>query len=282
MLKNFGDFICFSSLGRVFYELFRNVDDPISIGEWWHMNKRIVLFSFALIVVFAVAGRACLGSRNSDTRVMQLELMDRIWIPENGKYTPYFILAKTADDYLLLREHTTGPCAFSFSDSPNSFYANSALDEFLNVEFVKRFSPEVQSFFLESDVVITSESSIGSCGEDTDQIQRVFFAPSWTEVTGRHNSTGLQEGALLSEKLTMEYRKATNDDGELSVWWLRTPDTWYTNRVHCINEEGGVSSASTLDDTGVYKADVRPAFRISSQIPIVFEYEQWRMQINAE
>lgn len=243
------------------------------------MKRIILVLIIALAVLTGCAHSSFLGFSMQERTIKE---MDRLWIPENGKHVPFLVLDKTESDYLLIREHTTGPCAFVYPDSPNSYYANSALDDYLNSEYASRFSPEVQAYLLESDVVITKESSIGYCGGETEIIQRVFYVPSWTEATGMHNSIGLKEGSQFSKEFQRNFLSATNDKKEPSAWWLRTPDTWDFNRVFGINEDGGVSTGSTVDSLAVYEAEVRPVFRVSVEIPIVYENEQWRMRINTE
>jgi hypothetical protein len=244
--------------------------------------KKIVI----LLLVFTLASVAsgCISVLTAKSAVQErvLEKMDRLWIPENEESIPFLVLEKTEHDYLFIREHTTGPCAFVYRDSPNSYYANSALDDYLNTEYAGRFSSEVYAYILESDVVITKEFSIGCCGGETETIQRIFFVPSWTETTGMYNSIGLKEGNLFSKEFKQNYLATTNDIGEPSAWRLRTPNTWDFNRVFGINEDGGVSSGSTVDSFAVYEAEVRPVFRVSTAIPIVYENEQWYMRINTE
>lgn len=242
--------------------------------------KKIAVLLLVLTSVFT--GCTSVSTTASSVQERVLKAMDRIWIPENGEYVSFLVLEKTECDYLLIREHTTGPSAFAYANSPNSYYANSALDDYLNSEYASRFSPEVQAYLLESDVVITKESSIGCCGRETEIIQRVFYVPSWTEATGMHNSIGLKEGSQFSKEFQQNFLSATNDKKEPSAWWLRTPDTWDFNRVFGINEDGGVSTGSTVDSLAVYEAEVRPVFRVSVEIPIVYENEQWRMRINTE
>ncbi len=236
-------------------------------------NKVVVLIIMLFLLVNVEA--SCMNEQNDTIHIMQPKAMDRIWIKEYDQYVAFIILEKTEKAYLVIREHTTGPSAFSYINSPNSYYANSELDDFLNTEYAGRFSTEVSHFFLKSYIQITTESSIGCCGGTTEYIKRIFYVPSWAEMTGRHNSSYLQEGNLISEAFKITHIKATNDAGAPSAWWLRTPSTWHYNRVLGINEEGGVSAGSTMDSSGVYVADVRPMFRISTKISILRINDEW-------
>lgn len=237
------------------------------------MSKKAFRLTLVVICITLLQGLSAFAIQDEDTE--KPRIMERIWIKENDEYTPFIILQKTESDYLLIREHTTGPCAFSYFDSESSYYANSALDNFLNQEYSSRFSCDIQEYLLRSAIEITSETSIGFCGGQTEYIERVFFIPSWTEATGKYNSSGLKEGNLFSNEFTKLALKATNDAGEPSAWWLRTPSTWYFNQVLGINEEGGVSTGLTVDSFGVYTADVRPVFRISSRITVVSIDGRW-------
>lgn len=241
------------------------------------MKRKTLLFGAALLAALAVTG--CDSAAPADRPI---GLMDRLWLPEDGQYTPFYVLDQTPETLLLLREHTTGPSLFCEGDSMNTYYAGSALDSFLNTEYACRFSDEIRAYFVEIDVVITAEAAIGYCGRETESIRRVFFAPSWTEITGRSNNVCLREGVSFAERLTASTRAATTDGGAPSVWWLRTPNTWYPNIVLCVNEEGGMASAMTMTDGEAYPMDVRPAFRVSAGIPIVREDGQWRVRTGTQ
>ena len=238
------------------------------------MKNIMIILIMTLFLAVYVEG-SLYDTRYKNNHGKQPEEMERIWIKENDKFVAFIILEKSDNAYLVIREHTTGPSAFSYIDSKNSYYGSSALDDFLNLEYAGRFSSEISSFILESEIQITAESSIGCCGGMTEYIHRKFYVPSWTEMTGRHNNSCLQEGRLISAGFSKAYIKATNDEGAPSVWWLRTPSTWHFNRVLGINEEGGVSTGTTLDSLGVYTADVRPVFRISTQISVVGSNNEW-------
>ncbi|MGN1019488.1 MAG: DUF6273 domain-containing protein [Aristaeellaceae bacterium] len=244
------------------------------------MKKKVALF--LVFILAAALGCSCAWNGGLPAQEGQIQELDRLWIPENGEYVPFLVLKKTERDYLLIREHTTGPSAFVYGDSPNSYYGHSALDDYLNTEYASRFSSEVQAYLVESEVVITRESSIGVCGEEMETIRRIFYVPSWTEATGMHNSIGPEEGSLFSREFMQRCLVATNDQGEPAAWWLRTPDTWHFNRVFGISEYGSTFTGTTVDSITVYKAGVRPVFRVSSAMPVALENGQWRMRVNTE
>lgn len=224
-------------------------------------NIKLCVFLLVLILGIVVVLNLLLNFSGEEIK--------RVWLLENGQNTPYFILEEKDNNYLLIREHVLESHEFVYPDAEDSYYANSALDDFLNEEFINYFSEDMKKYFIESNVEITTKESIGCCGGETEYIQRVFFVPSWTEATGMHNSVSLEEGRYL--KKLEKVRAATNDNGEIAYYWLRTPNTWNFNRVLGIAESGGVFTGSTVDSLEVYKAGVRPMCRINANAPIIFE-----------
>lgn len=244
--------------------------------------KKFMICLLMFTIMLTITDNKKLSTVECAEKEKVVEEMERIWIPENEKYVPFIVLEKTEVSYLLMREYTAGSSPFVYGDSLSSYYGNSALDDYLNTEYARLFSDEVKAYLLESDIVITKASSIGCCGGETEIIHRVFYVPSWTEATGMYNSIGLQEGNQFPEKFKQMYLATENDKGEPVTWWLRTPDTWDFNRVFGINEDGGVFVGSTVDDITVYEAEVRPVFRVSIEMPIVYENGQWYMRMDTE
>lgn len=232
-----------------------------------------VMFAVILFVVsFILLNK--LFTKNQHQEIKQLFLI------ENGQYVPYYILDKTDDYYLLIRKNVIGPHPFCFESAEvSSYYNNSAIDVYLTTDFLNSFPKDIQDYFIVSEITITSKNSIGICGKEVERIKRKIFIPSYSEVTGRSTSVLLNEGKLFSKDFLKEYGVANNEKDEPSAWWLRTPDTWYYNRVVGVNEEEGIGVGSTIDDVEIYQNYVRPVIKVSSKIPIEIDNDQWKAVI---
>ncbi len=215
-----------------------------------------------------------------------------IYLKENNEYVPYIVLT---DDYngsgntLLLRKYPLSEERV-FDDSGRnipSYYNNSDIDIFLNNDFYESLSEEVQDKIIYSDISITNESSIGVTGEETETISRKVFLLAYSEVIEpRSSSTLNNEGELLKyfedgSGIEQEERRiAYTENGESSSWWLRTPDTWYSNISSGVGENGGIGAmphkmtGSYENPTGMVTSGVRPAFCMPNDVSIVYEFNE--------
>ena len=203
---------------------------------------------------------------------------ERVYLREGGVDVPFLLLTERDDSVLLLREHVIGPLPFSHPDSPSCYYAHSAVDDYLTGEYLSLFDDRVRALMLITPVTITAQASIGVCGEETETIDRRAYLLSWTETTGRYDSTSPQEGQYIGQFRDGELLRATDDVGADAAWWLRTPDTWYWYSVLCVNEDGGIGTRMSLTDTGVQECGVRPAIRFAKDTPVVHRDGRWYIQ----
>jgi hypothetical protein len=195
----------------------------------------------------------------------------KIYIEENGGNILYLVLT---DDYngncLLLREHLLDePRIFNKHGLNSAYYENSEIDLYLNNGFLKTLSPAVKDKIADSTITITAKESIGVCGTKTQSITRQVFLLSYTEVGGAKSSTNVSEGIALKYFDSKNSLVAKTASGEISSWWLRTPNTWYYNVVCAVTADGVIGMTSVGGTEGDYVNGVRPAFCLSQDTEIV-------------
>ena len=86
----------------------------------------------------------------------------RVYLEENNQYVPFIVLS--CENYkgcLLLREYLLDErVCYNDAQEYASYYKNSNIDSYLNNEYIKSLSPQIQSCILTSDVEITSKEAI--------------------------------------------------------------------------------------------------------------------------
>lgn len=199
------------------------------------------------------------------------EYDNRVYIMEDGKFTPYLVLT---DDYnghcLLLREYLLKdkqPFNNPHQFCP-SYYENSSIDLFLNNEFYTLFSDYVSDQIVESSIEITTKDSIAHSGEETLTILRKIFLLSYSELNYNARWVFVREGNQLSYFAENEKRVAFFEDGPRGAWWLRTPDTLDRYSGSVIDDNGIAGSAGLLHLGGTSHSGVRPAFCLPGELPV--------------
>lgn len=244
------------------------------------INKISVLKFVALTIVFSFlcsCGTRCDLLEPSFLRDIvyakgKLESQYTILIEEAGTYVPYLVLTdqyEGEDACLLLRKDALDqPQAFHRNKPYASYYSNSEIDCYLNSEFYFTLPEALRDVLYTSRITITSKSSLGYCGKDTEAIQRNIFLLSVVEAGGQSSATVPHEGHQLSYFSSNERRIVQTSSGTPTSWWLRTPNTWHDNVVCGVNTEGviGIGGIGGLGED--YLNGVRPAFCLPATTPI--------------
>jgi len=199
----------------------------------------------------------------------------RIYIKEDGVYTPFLIVDEHDGMLLLLREHVKCDLAYAYEDAHSCYYAGSAIDDYLSCDYLNSLVPSVQEMITAVPVEITARESIGICGDDIETIQRKVFILSRMEATGKSSSTSLKEGEQITSLKANSLLAATNDAGEATEWWLRTPNTWYWNLLSTIGSDGSSATQMSRDNYRLYSCGVRPAFYIKKEAIATGQGDGW-------
>lgn len=242
-----------------------------------------------VLIGIALAIWLCRGDENPDT--LEKIAYDHskknpvVYIKENDEYVPYLVLTSDYDgNVLLLRENVlpeempyersvhgrkNGAYFDSWaSDEYGSYYEESSIDEFLNTDFLDRFSPDMQAAIMDTRIEVTDKASYGKNQVNaTHMIERKVFLLSAVEL-GVNFSVGtsiVEEGASLKYFKTFlnkqnSERAAYKADGEVCPYWTRTPNVWETtyNVIAIGVEDELIDAFADQSDIGV-----RPAFCLS-------------------
>ena len=124
-------------------------------------------------------------------------------------------------------------------------------------------SQSVRDAIVDSTIVITDKSSLGSPVDATTNISQEIFLLSLKELNGKKPSITVDEGITLKYFVDdFNRRVADFSNGKKSPNWTRTPSTWGTYNVITI---GSVGIGSGMPDSLI---GVRPAFCLESSTPI--------------
>lgn len=203
----------------------------------------------------------------------------RVYIKEDDEYVPYLVLTSDYDgNVLLLREYLL-PEEMQYKPSKHpapegsvisggwthyeygSYYEESSIDEFLNTEFLERFSPAMQAAIMDTAIEVTDKKSYDadSWAEVTHTIERKVFLLSAVEL-GVEFSVGIcitEEGTPLKyfSGRGSSFQKAYKENGKAWPYWTRTPWIYETCMVTVIGVDYDILSMPADGHIGV-----RPAF----------------------
>ena len=254
-------------------------------------KKRLVIWVIsAVVIVVALLGAilAILPGRMrwSEEEYTTLEEMayDQsgkktfVYIRENGEYVPYQVVESDyGGNVLLFRENVLPeqmpyrPSPYGESASPfgggwawhdyGSYYEESSIDEYLNTDFPKVFSPAVQEAIVTTTIEVTDMESYSEekWAEATHMIERKVFLLSAVElgITFSVDYNITREGRPLKyfENTRHSVKKAYTTDATAWPYWTRTPWIWETCEVVVIGATYEMASATADGILGV-----RPAF----------------------
>ncbi len=235
------------------------------------MEKKIFAGVLAFVVLCLI-GCGCKDSGIKEARTLgelaydeNIELGYTVYLKENDTYVPYLVLTSDYNEHaLLLRKELLEENHVFHEDGYGyaSYYKDSAIDRFLNEEFVQLLEPEIQEAIVESEIIITAKESIGKAGEETELIERKVFLLSYAELGFTLFGATLKEGEALSYFQNPKNRIGYKKD-IATGWLLRSPAVHYFNMASGINKEGGYGGANAEKAYGV-----RPAFCLSDALEV--------------
>lgn len=226
-----------------------------------------------LIAVYAVFAVSCQCSH----RLAQTKIKDiaydvapafgyTVYIKEQGVYQPFLVLtSKYHGNVLLLRQHVMDTyCETNDEKAYTSYYANSKIDKYLNEDYLRKLSVDVQQQIIDSKIKIVAKESLGINGMKVDTIERKVFLLSLSEV-GYEKAIDFipDEGASLLYFDSGLKSCGVTDDGKVASWALRTPYTTYQMAVCILDGKGEMGIRNTWDKSGV-----RPAFCVSPNVKV--------------
>lgn len=195
----------------------------------------------------------------------------RIYIEEDGKYVPFIVLTSNYNgNCLLLREFLLDDLySYNSSGEYGSYYNGSNIDKFLNENYYLEISESTRRLIAESEIEITSKSAIDTHNDKIEIIKRYIFILSANEVNGALGSITLKEGKTLDYFKTIENRIAMFENLSTCSWMLRTPALEGGNTIMGISYNGSIGMGGINTIAGISENAVRPAFCISTDIPII-------------
>jgi len=194
-----------------------------------------------------------------------------VYLLENNTYVPYLVVTENYDgNCLLLRQNCLDtPMTYNPVDTIKpSYYEDCQIDVFLNTDYKKCLSDYTNNSLVDVDLIITTENSIGRCGNDLSTIKRNIFLLSLEELGYADGRILLMEGHELTYFKDKNNCIAATDSGALCQWYLRTPDTWGEEIISYIDIDGtyGTTGVTTIKgDTMNY---IRPALCLPKDTPI--------------
>ena len=222
--------------------------------------------TFILCITFVIGIALCACSGEKEVKKVSELAYDRtdstnlIFVLENGEYIPFLVLT---NDYggntLLLRKEITDNIR-RISDY-SAYYAKSEIDLYLNEDYLESLT-ELSQYLSTTSVEITCDDALGVSGLETETVERKVFLLSCNEVGISDSVNIAPEGELLEYFRNEENRKAYLD-GELSSWWLRTPNTYYLSCSYVIGDNNKIGFTNSYDQNGI-----RPAFCVDGDMKI--------------
>ena len=192
----------------------------------------------------------------------------RVYLEENNQYVPFIVLS--CENYkgcLLLREHLLDENVnYNNAQEYASYYKDSNIDNYLNNNYIKRLSPQIQNCILTSNIEITSKKAIDTHDGSIDIIKRKIFLLSANETNASVFSVA-KEGSPLKYFSTISNKIATYRNGEPDSWMLRTPAPRNGNTLIGIADDGSTGIG------GISKSGngIRPAFCIPCDTKITLK-----------
>ncbi|MEK3796092.1 DUF6273 domain-containing protein [Paenibacillus sp. FSL R7-0204] len=196
-----------------------------------------------------------------------------VYLKEDSGYVPYLVVSSNYGGNVLLLRRELLETMMPFNKNERhmwarsqygAYYEDSSIDQYLNGEFISRFSQATQEAMVSSDITITDKASIGVTGNSTIEISRKVFLLSLKELNGADSRASVAEGKTL-KFFDDDYKRrvAYLPNQEANPYWTRTPETWETSIVFTIGPKAtgaggadihsGVRPAFCLEGSTVYK-----------------------------
>lgn len=207
------------------------------------------------------------------TAISTLEVGTLVKVNENGAPVEYMIVNQglpssmydaSCDGCWLLRKDIAEKRKW---DSTNNDYQNSDIHAYLNGDWTSRYDAGILSQIKQVKIPYQNGTgSGGSVASGANGLSCKIFLLSGYEVgwTTSDNSYFPRDGAKLSyfssgTGSAANNKRIANYNGSATRWWLRSPNTRYTDYVWYVHSDGGCSYWSYYSTCGV-----RPAFILPS------------------
>lgn len=128
-------------------------------------------------------------------------------------------------------------------------WAQYPLNTYLNTRLYKAF-PDAWKQLMKQ---VKIKSSAGNKSNEIVNADCYIFIPSASEVDASYTiEPYASEGTLISHLSSQNARVCRKPDGTAVQYWLRSPNSGYTNYVYRVNASGGVEGITLPYTTGIY------------------------------
>lgn len=175
---------------------------------------------------------------------------DTVTLKYNGADTTFRVVHKnykTANKIVLMSENILENKQWHSSSANN--YSSSSIRTYLNSTVLGRFSSAIQNTIVTTSVACHDKSTAITCKDK-------IWLPSCTEV-GLSTNTSISpvEGSCFSYFSTdATNRRIKKLNGTANYWWLRTPNSYYSNFAWYVNTDGSDGTSGVTASYGVVLA----------------------------
>ncbi|WP_251422470.1 DUF6273 domain-containing protein [Lactococcus muris] len=193
-----------------------------------------------------------------------------VHIKEEGKLVPYLVLAKNyigQGNVLLLRKYLLDP-PMSFRDGwEEAYYGHSIPDAFMNKDFIKRLSKDIQGNIPLTELGIKPSAENAGMGH-IEKIKRKLFLLSDIDVgndRGKHRMGDERNLLYFKRKGGVKEDRLACLEGDSTPysWWLRTAFATDSVVVKVVSYEGKLGGGGVP-----YPAHIRPAFTLPPETEV--------------
>ncbi|GAX47347.1 DUF6273 domain-containing protein [Pseudolactococcus reticulitermitis] len=192
-----------------------------------------------------------------------------IYIPENGKLEPYYVLTKNyykQGNVLLMRKYVLNSAIPYKHEHSTSYYGNSLPDKFMNEVFIKEFPEKLQDEIPVTSINITDENSV-MFRKHAELIKRQFFTLLEKELG--------KDYPVTSDEMKIKYFSEDRHirslgklkTGDIVSWWLRGVDYHNRDNFAAIAKYNGYIEYAEVTSP-IY---IRPSFCLSPDTKIAKE-----------
>ena len=194
-------------------------------------------------------------------KISALSAGSLVKLNENGVAKKYIMLGYNhygKAEVTLLRKDAAGFRAYNACQSGYNVYNGNSLDSFCNEQHIQCLDPVIRACLVNVPIPTTDGHVNGTWSATVRNLMRKCFSLSAAEV-----GNGGSDGTAFSYLSTQANRIAYQDETTTAVlWWLRSPDSSYSDRAYDLYTDGGVNYYRVYDG-GLC---ARPALALSSEI----------------
>lgn len=150
--------------------------------------------------------------------------------------------------------------------SNSNEYESSYINEYLNNELLNSFDSNIKDAIKQVKIPYRQGGGSGGTNQSgTNGLPVKIFLLSGYEVGGTTSDVGLPaDGAKLSyfesgDNTSANSKRIANMNGQVTEWWLRSPDTTSTGTAWCIRVSGSLNTANASILYGIRPALILPS-----------------------